>query len=476
MLFLENHKANQIVIFGLFLLSAVYMFYNIWSGSLLPCDEGCYGEIAREMVVEEKGWLTLHFNYEPWFEKPPLYIWLIALAYKLFGVNEFSVRIWSALFGFGCVILLYFFSKKLFLSERIALFSALSLIGFTQFVKPSKMGMMDAPLTFFILLGLFFFWIGRKKDHYFLFVGISTGFAFMVKSFAAFLLPIIVIAFACAAGELKHLTNRKLFLGFLIGFLICLPWHIYQYIEWGNIFVNEYFFKHVLGRTYQGFEGNTGSAFYYFERIFTHNIPLGSLCFFTIPYMLYVLRLEKDRERKAAFILIVASVAIPLILFSLVKTKVYTYIMPAYPFLALSIAVTADRIINKGGTDNRKLIIALLLILIMIPVGRIILDRHRTLDYSPEIKNLSLSVKSNSSKKDVLFLYQIPELQDILFYSERKISQIDRDDLLKRASNPNPFLCLMAKKNGLFEELKNKKYGLTILTETDNYILYKRHL
>src|SRR3990170_5603848 len=118
---------------SLILLSAVYMFYNLWGGSLAAWDEGWYGEVAREIVVEGKGWLTLHYNYKPWFQKPPLFIWMIAIAYKIFGVNEFAVRIWSTLFGFGSIIMLYFIAKKLLLSEMIAQLSCLILIGFSQF-------------------------------------------------------------------------------------------------------------------------------------------------------------------------------------------------------------------------------------------------------------------------------------------------------------------------------------------------------
>jgi len=472
--FSKDDGVRNIYTWALFFVSAVLMFHNIWSGSLLPWDEGTYGEIAREIIVEKEGWLTLHLNYQPWFEKPPLYIWLIALAYKVFGVNEFSVRIWSALFGFGCVILLSFFSKKLFLSRRIAFFSSLSLIGFTQFVKHSKMGLMDAPLTFFILLGLFFFWIGRKKDCYLLLVGITTGTAFLIKSFAALSLPIIIIVFAFADGEAKKLVkNKKLFLGFLIGFLICSPWHIYEYIQWGSTFPREYFTHHILGRSFEALFSKNRGALYYFTMLLSQNIPLGAISYLTIPYIFYSLHSEKDRERRAAFILVIAPVAVTLFLFSLVKTKVITYIMLVYPFLSMSIAVTAERIINIGRSDNRKLLImtTLVIILLTIPVGRFILDKTKTLDYHPRLKNLSLSAKSNSNKQEVLFLYLIPEIEEVLFYSERKITQVDRDELLRKASDSKSFLCLMSKIDGFFEDLK--KYGLTILYENDDYILYQ---
>jgi 4-amino-4-deoxy-L-arabinose transferase-like glycosyltransferase len=424
-------------------------------------------------VVEKKGLLTLYFNSQPWFEKPPLSIWLIAAAYKLFGVNEFSVRIWSAFFGFGCVILVYFFAKQLFLSRRIAFFSSLTLIGFTQFVKQSKMGMMDGPLTFFILLGLFLFWIGRKKDSYLLYVGITTGAAFMIKSFAAFLLPIILIVFAFAIGERQQLVNRKLLLGFLIGFLICLPWHLFEYMKWGRAFVTDYFVHHIFRRTFEDLQASKENPFYYFKMLLSQNIPLGAISYFAVSYIFYSVHLEKDRERRAALILIAAAVAVTFLLYSFVKTKVVAYIIPVYPLLALAIAVTADRLVdNKGRSDTRKLISCLLIVLVMIPVGRFVVDGHRTLDYAPRLKTLSLAAKINSSKHEVLLLYQIPEFWEILFYSGRRINQVNRDELLERSYDANSFLALMSKKDGFFKELN--KYGLTVVYEDEEYILYRR--
>ncbi len=470
--FPKDDGLHNIYVWALFLVSAVYMLGNVWMGSLLPGDEGAYGQIAREIVVAKEGWLTLHLNNEPWFEKPPLYIWLIALTYKIFGVNEFSVRLWSALFGYGCVVLVYFLSIQFFISKRIALFSPLVLIGFTQFVKQSKMGMMDGPLTFFILLGLFLFWIGRKEDRYLLFVGITAGVAFMVKSFAAFLLPIIIAVFGFASGETKKLTNGRLLSGFAIGILLCLPWHIYECMKWGNAFADEYFFHHIVRRAVDGLGGNRGGALYYFEMLLSQNIPLGALSFLAVPYILYSIRSERDGERKTALVLVAVSVAVTYILFSLVKTKIITYIMPAYPFLALAIAATADRVVGGKRLKDPKILIMFLIVLAMIPSGRIFFDRHRTLDYSPGLKKSSLSAKTHSNERDILYLYEIPEFWEILFYSERKIDPITRDDFLRKASASNPFLCLMSKSDGFFAELK--KNGLTALYEDEEYVLYQR--
>jgi 4-amino-4-deoxy-L-arabinose transferase-like glycosyltransferase len=473
--FPKNYKRIDIYAYVLFIVSAIYMFYNLWCGSLYAWDEGWYGEVAREIVIEGRGWLTLHYNYQPWFHKPPLYIWMIAIAYKFFGVNEFAVRIWSTIFGFSSIILVYFLSKKLFLSERVAFFSSLILVGFAQFVKQSRMGMMDAPLTFFILLGIYFFWIGRKREWYLLYVGIITGIAFMLKSFAAFQIPIIIILFSFITGERKRLVNPKVIYGFLIGFLICLPWHLYQYIGYGITFINEYFLVHIVKRTFESLPGDQGNVLYYFKILNFKNIPLGTIGLFTIPYIFVSAFLEKDKDRKAAFILMLTSIAVILLLFSVVTTKLPWYIVPVYPFLSISIAVSIDILVSRMNYNKGKLLIIIFVILIAIPIARFVFDKkHKNSDYSSELKKISLSAKNYSGKSDPFLLYRIHEETVTLFYSERKISRVNKDDLLMTISNINPFICLMSKKDGFFKELKNKKYGLTILKETDKYILYKR--
>ena len=60
-------------------------------------DEGIYAEISREML--SLGVIVPHWNYQPWFEKPPLMLWITALFFKLFGIHEFWARAGSALAG-----------------------------------------------------------------------------------------------------------------------------------------------------------------------------------------------------------------------------------------------------------------------------------------------------------------------------------------------------------------------------------------
>ena len=90
---------------------------------------------------------------------------------------------------------------------------------------------------------------------------------------------------------------------------------------------------------------------------------------------------------------------------------------------------------------------------------------------------ISLFAKSSDGKGETLNTYDVFEIPVILFYSERKVSSVNRDDLLKNVSNvsqTNSFFCLMSKADGFYRELKNMPLGLRVLKETEKYVLYKR--
>src|SRR5258708_13065966 len=79
------------------LLAAIIYLPGLGRPALWEPDEGRYAEIAREMVVSGD-YVTPRDDFELYFEKPPLVYWTNAASIKLFGVNEFAVRLPAALF------------------------------------------------------------------------------------------------------------------------------------------------------------------------------------------------------------------------------------------------------------------------------------------------------------------------------------------------------------------------------------------
>jgi predicted membrane-bound mannosyltransferase len=72
-------------------LAAFVCLGDLGRRSLYDWDEATYAEVSREMV-RYGDWLTPHFGYQPFFDKPPLFMWCTALLFRFFGINEFWAR------------------------------------------------------------------------------------------------------------------------------------------------------------------------------------------------------------------------------------------------------------------------------------------------------------------------------------------------------------------------------------------------
>jgi 4-amino-4-deoxy-L-arabinose transferase-like glycosyltransferase len=457
---------------ALAVFAGFFLFYNLWSGSLYAWDEAIYGEIARETEMEGLGWLTLHSNYGPFFEKPPLTIWTTALMMKLFGVNEFAVRFSSALAGFGSVMLLYVLVRGMFSSGNIALFSSLALLGFPQFTRQARMGMMDAPLTFFILLGSFLLWQGMRRERLLFFVGPVLGLAFMTKSFASFQILLIVALFAFFAGRRRMLLNRYLLSGMAVGVLLALPWHVHQYMTHGQQFFDQYFLQHVVRRAVETFPDRSPRGFLYYFGVLVNNVPLGIVGLLSLPYLAMMAVREQDETLKHACLLVLVAVFVTLGLFSTVKSKLAWYILPVYPFLAVALTVSCNHIFYRFPKKRRSLMIVALVILLLIPAIRFATSkRHRTMDYYPYLKEISISAREHLEKNDSLCVYAVGELPVVSFYSERKLLLLQEEQDSSPSGNDEPRICLVPNSDDVLERLTGMAASVRVLKENRKFLL-----
>jgi 4-amino-4-deoxy-L-arabinose transferase-like glycosyltransferase len=100
--FTSRHQ-SFLQVFSLFAVSAIVLLSALGRGSV-GFDEAVYAQISKEMVAGGD-WLTLHVANQPWFEKPPLFMWMTAALYRLFGVTVFWSRAASAFSGIALVLL-----------------------------------------------------------------------------------------------------------------------------------------------------------------------------------------------------------------------------------------------------------------------------------------------------------------------------------------------------------------------------------
>src|SRR6202048_4812121 len=94
------------------ILGTVLWFALLGQRPLFDPDEGRYAEIPREML-SGGDWVIPHLNGLVYLEKPPLQYWLTALAFRGFGMNEFTARLCTGLAGYLSLVTVFFFGRKL---------------------------------------------------------------------------------------------------------------------------------------------------------------------------------------------------------------------------------------------------------------------------------------------------------------------------------------------------------------------------
>ena len=77
---------------------------------LFDWDEINFAECAREMIVSHN-YLNVQIDFKPFWEKPPLFIWMQVLSMKVFGINEFAARFPNAICGIASLLLIFNIGK-----------------------------------------------------------------------------------------------------------------------------------------------------------------------------------------------------------------------------------------------------------------------------------------------------------------------------------------------------------------------------
>ena len=176
--------------------------------NLFDWDEINFAESAREMLITHD-FLTVRIFFEPFWEKPPLFIWFQVISMKIFGVNEFAARFPNAVAGICTLLVLYWYGKKI-VNEKFGLIWTIaygvSLLPFFYF----KTGIIDPWFNLFIFLGIAHYYFaqlqieGKKKMLQMLFSGLFIGLAVLTKG------PVAILDFGLVALIMLLISRFRL--------------------------------------------------------------------------------------------------------------------------------------------------------------------------------------------------------------------------------------------------------------------------
>ncbi|MBI5399240.1 glycosyltransferase family 39 protein [Candidatus Saganbacteria bacterium] len=358
---------------ALVLLAAFLYFFKLGSFSLYDAAETTYGEFIKQMWLTGD-WLTLHYNGQIIFDKPPLFYWLANIAIMIFGFNEFAIRFWSAVCGVATVALTYFMARK-FYNKKTGILSALVVMTALQFLVQSRIAEIDILLTLLLNGALFSFYFGyctNDKKYYWLSY-LAMALALPTKGIIGVILPCFTIfLFLLFKKELKKLSDLSLLPGFLIITLIGLPWYVIEYLIHGQKFVDFALGFLFLARFQGVVAGHPGPWYYYFLAIIIGFAPWSHF----LPYGL----IRNWRQRLNAPELFMFCFIVPVfIVFSVAKTKLPSYLLPLYPFLAIIVGKLWTDFLDNQKKLQRGMIIANILlagVVSLLIIGVIILGTH----------------------------------------------------------------------------------------------------
>jgi 4-amino-4-deoxy-L-arabinose transferase-like glycosyltransferase len=347
----------------LFFGCIVFHIAGTWSLPLIDRDEPRFAEASREMI-QRGDYVVPYFNNQLRLDKPPLTYWAQTVSYRMFGQNDFAARLpsavaaallaitipvrglrlgekrvgWRAAIIFTLCLQTFIHAKAAVADMWLALFvstahwSGLELLrdGLTNSSRQTSNSPQDESARLADLKLQSSFW-------WFLFY-ISLGLGFLAKGPIAWV-PLLTVASTIFYAPNLHLGRRFKFVrGILLMLAIIAAWGIPALIQTHGEFLRIGIGRHVIGRSLGAMEGHGWNSLggyllllpFYFVTVFVSFFPWS----IKLPALLKRLRRERDNIDRY----LLSGIAIIFIIFSLIKTKLPHYTLPAFGLLALLLA------------------------------------------------------------------------------------------------------------------------------------------
>ena len=224
-------------------------FPGLGKAPLWIYDEARNAECAREMY-DRGDWIVPTFNGALRTLKPPLHYYCMFGGFKIFGVNEWGARFFSAVFGVLTILITWFFIKK-YSSTRHALVTCLVLLTSTHFLFEFRMSVPDPYLIFLNTASIFtaYGFFKEKKIYWLLFAAITMGLGTLAKGPVAIALPGgAVFIWLIWEKRIKEILNWKILVAAIVMLAVAVPWYWLVHKATNGEWTKGFFLQHNLGR------------------------------------------------------------------------------------------------------------------------------------------------------------------------------------------------------------------------------------
>lgn len=361
--------AVTLSILWLVLIGGVAFFWHLGSLGLIDETEPLFAEASRQMLVTGD-WITPFFNGETRFDKPALIYWCQAIAYSIFGVNEWAVRLPSALAALGLISLAlytiqWYLAREDYLEQKVrptrrwltaALGAAIMALN-PEMIVWGRAGVSDMLLVGCMDSALLCFFLGyaqpsksEVKARWYLAFYILIAGAILTKGPVGIVLPALIIGiFLLYMGNAKEvLREMRPLTGLLIILCLSLPWYVLVIWRNGENYINSFFGYHNVERFTSVVNRHSAPWYFYFIIVLLGFAP------YSVYLPLAMARLKfwqrnywRSQERSSQLGLFAFFWFITIFgFFTIAVTKLPSYVLPLMPAAAILVALLWSDIIK----------------------------------------------------------------------------------------------------------------------------------
>lgn len=423
--FFTTRFGNVLLLTVLTLVAAVSYGSTIFRYPLVDYDEATYAKVVVD-TMKSGDITTFKLGSRDWFEKPPLYLWLAVGSTKMFGLKDFAFRVPSVLASVVCLLLVFLILQELTRSPVIGAVGFLTLLFTPPFFVFAREARLDSSVIMAILTALFFYLKGVREQKYLFWIFPAIALGFLFKSVIVLLAGPILCMYAVASGEWRWLKSGYLWAGLFASFVVIAPWHILQSIRFGTSFWDAYLVQQVFHRATSTLTG-TNNYYDYISIIWTYYQPWLWVIVAVLFSMTAALFSKQVRSVISwpALLPPLLSASFILIIFTLARTHLSTYIMPMYPFLAMAIALAAHQMSARLG---RGMYFVLAVFIALVGVGAFRsfqLLNETVLPFHAEEKEVGQIYQKHNSQQAPLYALDWNMLETLSYYAGTTTQYLD---------------------------------------------------
>jgi len=418
---------------ALFSLGAILdPFLNIW-------DERFHALVAKNLMqhpllptLYDNPVVTMEYDrwdrYTLWLHKQPLFLWQIALSFKLFGVSEFALRLPNIILGISLVAATYR-SAKLIFDTKVAFYASILMLTCTYILEliagRQELDHNDFTFLAYISLSIWawleYIYSGNRK--WLVAIGLFSGCAILCKWLVGLLVYLGWGIYLFPKNRFHLLKYKDLFYALFITIAIALPWQVLTFSWYPAEAAKAYLFN--AAHVTEPLDGHVGTFWYYTDKF---NDMYGKVAaFFLIPSIFIT---YKKIVNKRVFISLASMVVVVYLFFSCVATKMPSFtVITAMPiFIAFGVLLNEIFLFMKNKFANLNgylfAFLGLASILVILKIDLDSLAKKHSTSYKENFYSIELFRNRNNFKsmrlqpKSILFNVNERHYVEAMFYTD----------------------------------------------------------